>query len=386
MRCQKFILVDLSERLAAIAEPGRGGHLMSRHHAVNDDWPQSVWAWSPKVGRWQPEHGKPKQPVCVEVSTDEAPPCEAFDYWRNLAYYHFDADKRPPGGLANFKARAKALVTPGGELYLYRSSAVSGQRTPQQIRCDGGDTFNLGLVVAGVRRHRDETDGVTIAEPGELFCYDASKVSRVEWDDHRGLHLSLPRALIDSAVGKPLPPASQLIQQLNRSPLARFLRSHLSVLAREFDSLSLRERLVMFDATVDFLLNILREVLIDESDSPAMDLHALFFAAKRVIQKRMADPNLCPDTIASELCCSRSTLYRAFKAHGMTVAHYIREMRLHEARRRIATSSPGTSIASIAEKCGFYDTAYFRKLFRARFDMNPSDVRALQNGRVRSNY
>ena len=114
----------------------------------------------------------------------------------------------------------------------------------------------------------------------------------------------------------------------------------------------------MFDATVDFLLNILREVLIDESDSPAMDLHALFFAAKRVIQKRMADPNLCPDTIASELCCSRSTLYRAFKAHGMTVAHYIRgcactkqdtgsrpvlqARRSHPLRRNVAFTIPPT--------------------------------------------
>ena len=272
------------------------------------------------------------------------------------------------GGLANFKARAHALVTPGGDLYLYQSSAVAGQRTPQQIRSNGGDTISFGLVVAGIRRHRDETDGVTIAKRGELFCYDANRVSRVEWDDHRGLHLSLPWGLIDSTLGKPLPPASQLIHQLNRSPLSRFLRNHLGVLAQEFGSLSLRERLAIFDATVDFILNLLREVLTHESDSGAMDPHAYYYAAKRVIQKRLADPNLSPETIAAELGCSRSTLYRAFNAHGMTVARYVREeVRLHEARRRIATSAPGTSIASIAEKCGFYDPAYFRKLFRARF-------------------
>lgn len=275
----------------------------------------------------------------------------------------------------NFKARAYALVAPRGDLYLYESRAVSGQRTARQIRADGGDLFNFGLVLAGGRQHRDENDRVTVARPGDFFCYDATRVSRVAWQDHRGMHLSLPRTLVVASVGKPLPDPSRLIRMLKYSHLAPLLRSHFRVLAREFCSLTLSERAAMFETTVDFLLSVLREVIAQESEVSTLELRAYFTTAKRVIQEQFSDPNLTLEMVAHALHCSRSTLYRAFNAHGTTVARYIREFRLQEAKRRIAASPPGASIAAIAAECGFYDPAYFRRLFRARFDMSPSDVR-----------
>ena len=315
----------------------------------------------------------------VEVSTSAVSPGEAFEYWRTIAYYQFEADRRPPGGLANFKAQAYALIGPQGDLCLYRSSAVTGRRTAYQVRSDEGNTFNLGIVVSGRRYHRDETDGVTIAGPGQLFCYDAAKISRIAWEDHQGLHFCLPRDLVLTSVGRSLPPASELMKKLNRSSLAPFLRSHLSLLAREYESLSLSERTAMFEATVDFLLSVLREVLAGEpSSSSPTDGYAYFVAAKRVIQERHADPNLGPEAVAHALGCSRATLYRAFRANGTTVAQHIREVRLQEAMRRIAASPPGTSISAIAAECGFYDPAYFRRLFRERFEVNPSDVLGTQ--------
>lgn len=349
--------------------------MASRGQEAHGLWPPEVWAWSPGSGRWQPEHGAPRRPVSFEVSTDGVEPHEAFEYWRHIAYYYFEPDRRLPGGFDSFRARADALITPRGGLYVYESSALSGQRTARQIRCDGGDTFDLGIVLAGRRRHRDEADGVTVAGPAEFFCYDAARASRVAWDDHRGLHLNLPRAMVEATVGKRLPPASQLVQALHHSKLAPFLRSHLSVLGRELRSLSLRERAAIYEVTVDLVLTVLREALSGNSRPSEMTLGAYFTAARRVIQERLADPNLTPEIIAGVLRCSRATLYRAFRAHGMTVADYIREVRLQEARRLICESSAGASIAKIAAQCGFCDPAYFRRLFRERFGMKPSDMR-----------
>ena len=150
--------------------------------ATERRWNPSIWAWSPEVGRWQPEHGRPRQPVAVVLSTTDVEPHEAFDYWRHIAYYHFDADREPPCGRHNFKARAYALVMPDGALCLYDSRGVAGRRTSQQMRADGGDSFAFGMVLSGIRLHRDERDGVTVAGPGDFFCYDAIKVSQVQWD------------------------------------------------------------------------------------------------------------------------------------------------------------------------------------------------------------
>lgn|GEM_PF-6515870 len=168
-------------------------------------WPRSVWIWSPELGRWQPRYGRPRRTVCVEVSTSDVRPSEAFDYWRDIAYYHFDADPQPPGGRLQFRARASALMTAVGDLVLY--------------------------------------------------------------------------------------------------------------------------------------------------------------------------PNLAAKSLASLLNLSRATLYRAFHERGLTVAGYIREVRLQEAKRRLESSTPDMPVAAIAEACGFPDPNHFRRLFRERFGMSPSEVR-----------
>lgn len=194
--------------------------LKPNHLAPHRRWDRSVWAWSPEIGRWQPEHGRPKRPVCVAVSTSDVARGEAFDYWRNIAYYHFDAERQPPCGRDKFQAHAYALMTPGGDLCLYRSHGIGGRRTARQIRLDGGDSFAFGMVLSGRRLHRDEEDGVTVAGPGDFFCYDATRVSQVRWEDHMGVHLFLPRAMLEAAVGTPVPPASDLIRQVQQSRLS----------------------------------------------------------------------------------------------------------------------------------------------------------------------
>src|SRR5690606_9355941 len=93
-------------------------------------WPRTVWIWSPELGRWKPEYGRPRQPVALTVSTDDVRRGEAFDYWRDIAYYHFDARRPPTESLGRFRAQAHGLITPGGDLFLYTSSEVAGQRTP----------------------------------------------------------------------------------------------------------------------------------------------------------------------------------------------------------------------------------------------------------------
>lgn len=131
----------------------------------------------------------------------------------------------------------------------------------------------------------------------------------------------------------------------------------------------------MVQVTADLMLAVLRETFASRSEPGAAELRAYFAAAARIIHAQLSDPNLAPKTIAAALQCSRATLYRAFRAHGLTVAGYIREARLQEARRRLEQRSPGTSVAAIAAACGFPDPDHFRRLFRERFDVNPSEVR-----------
>lgn len=350
----------------------------NRNGGVERQWSESTWGWSPAMGRWSPNFGQPKGNVFFRVSTKGVAPSEAYDYWRDIAYYQFEAHRPPDKVLARFSAQATALATPRGDLFVYKSTAVSGQRTAQQIRADDGEDFSLGIVLSGSRRHRDERDEVTVAGPGGLFCYDASKASRLEWDDHSGIHLWMPRSILRSSVGD-IPSASQLIRSLEASPLASFLRSHFKVLAAKIDALSAAERAVVFDQTLEMVLMVLRQVISGPPRHEDEGRAAHFAMAQRIIAEHLSDPTLDPAKIARMLRISRATLYRAFAAHETSVAEYIREVRLREAMCRL-TAFRDVPIAKLAAECGFVDPTHFRRLFRARFGMNPSDVRELSNG------
>ena len=104
---------------------------------------------------------------------------QAYDYWRETAFYYFAADRQ----LAEAKAislRAHVLVAPRGEFRLYRSDAISGSRTQRQVSADGGDNVDLGLVLAGVRVHHDGRVEM-VARAGEFFVDDSAEPSHVRW-------------------------------------------------------------------------------------------------------------------------------------------------------------------------------------------------------------
>ena len=80
----------------------------------------------------------------------------------------------------------------------------------------------------------------------------------------------------------------------------------------------------------------------------------------------------------SDICraigCSKSTLIAAFKEEwGMTVNSYLVDVRLQEAKRLLTSSEK--SINEIAELTGFYDQAYFSKVFSAKMGQTPSEYR-----------
>lgn len=277
-----------------------------------------------------PKHGAPTQAVQFELSTAHVDPREAYDYWRDIAYYYFEADRLPVDDRRDFEAHTKIIATPTGNIYAYESGPVSGRRTFGHIRADQGDSFDLGLVLAGRRRHRDETDAVQNAMQGEFFCYDAAKPSRVEWGYHRGIHLTIPRTMIASSIGD-IPPATEIVKALATSPLAPFLQAHLRVLASTLDRLSQSERAIIFDHTVDLTLSVLRQAIQSDAHPNLITKRSYYLAAKRIIHNHFSDPNLDAIRLSEMLGCSRSTLYRAFAAEGWTVADYIKEVRLREA-------------------------------------------------------
>jgi AraC-like DNA-binding protein len=79
--------------------------------------------------------------------------------------------------------------------------------------------------------------------------------------------------------------------------------------------------------------------------------------------------NLC-DTF----CMSKFYLTKEFKkAYGVTISKYIISCRINYAKRLLRFTDK--SIDEISEVCGFYDTSYFNKQFKASEDITPFKYR-----------
>jgi len=111
-----------------------------------------------------------------------------------------------------------------------------------------------------------------------------------------------------------------------------------------------------------------------EVDSPAA--RRLTEQVRAIIDARFHQHDLGPGSIAAELDVNCDYLGRVFKlATGENIGAYLITRRLREARKLLQESQ--LNVNQIAQRVGFNDPGYFRRLFRRHFDIKPGDLRRL---------
>lgn len=355
---------------------GRVGMATSRA-VVDWDWTEDTWNWSPLNGAWRPEFGRPASCVALDVSTATLDARHAYDFWRELVFYGFSADRRPAEA-GEFSAEARALISPRAEFASFRSKGLSGGRTRAGYHGDGNADLTLGFTLAGNRRHSFGEER-HLARPGELYLYDASSPSKVEWDDHEGFYLVLRHADVAAVMGQMHMPVEELLPRLNASALLPFLRDQMFMLSKDRGALSANQREAVLNASLDMALAMLGS-LAPAGESAANGGHrrGLMAAAERYIGANIANPRLDADAIARAVGCSRATLYRAFADQGKSVAGQIRALRMIRARRLLEQSAPHVAIAGIIAACGLDDPHHFSRMFRRQFGVAPKDIKGIR--------
>ena len=93
-----------------------------------------------------------------------------------------------------------------------------------------------------------------------------------------------------------------------------------------------------------------------------------------IVNRKMSDPDMSVDVLASELGLARSQFYRKIKAlTGYSPVELVRQMRLKKARALLTTTE--MTISEIGYGVGFSSAAYFSKCFHDEFGETPSDLR-----------
>lgn len=93
---------------------------------------------------------------------------------------------------------------------------------------------------------------------------------------------------------------------------------------------------------------------------------------ERFIRANLKHPDLSPGFIATGCGISTRYLHDLFRDVNGTVSQHIRDQRLTAARDRLEASGT-VRIADVAYRFGFSDQAQFSRLFKARFDITPSE-------------
>ena len=92
------------------------------------------------------------------------------------------------------------------------------------------------------------------------------------------------------------------------------------------------------------------------------------------VRDNLSRAELSPNMIAAACNISTRYLHKLFKESDQTVSQWIKELRLQAALSDIKTQKT-TTLAEIAYRWGFNDQAHFCRLFKARFNCTPKEMR-----------
>jgi AraC-like DNA-binding protein len=102
---------------------------------------------------------------------------------------------------------------------------------------------------------------------------------------------------------------------------------------------------------------------------------------RHYIETNLGSPELSPTQIAAAHFISTRHLHGLFREKGTTVSTWIRERRLENCRRDlIEPLNAHLSVGAIAARWGFVEAAHFSRVFKAAYEMSPSELRARSLG------
>lgn len=177
-------------------------------------------------------------------------------------------------------------------------------------------------------------------------------------------------------------PADALVPVDGRAGIVAILRGVVAALAVVAEKLTRREQNAVHDALLALIAAILdagtgSSVTPAARRPPRLSARQAWGAMQCAIERSLADPDLSPTGLATELGISTRQVHRVFRQADSSFCDHIRAARL--ARCRDDLSDPdldGLSVTEIAYRWGFSDSSHFSRSFKAAFGMTAREFRS----------
>jgi len=318
---------------------------------------------------------RPASSRYFEASTAAVPARQSREFWRFSVLNRSIADFRDGRSSAPYRGSIRAFVGLRSQIRDGRGDPIILRRTAETCRRDGGDEI---LISAALHVGRElwigGPDRMARVQSGDLTVLDFAQSTTADAGEYREVNFRLARPLLAGAIGRD--PAFLHGQVLPKTPLTQMLFANLRDFANALPAMQEAERHAALEASTEFALQTLDFVVRGFEFGDGAPPARLFEAAERVIDRNLGLSRLSPDWLARKFGCSRSAVYRLFRARGCSVMEFVTEKRLTKAFASLADSDNRLTIADIALSCGFDDPSSFSRMFRRRFGCSPRELRA----------
>jgi AraC-like DNA-binding protein len=277
--------------------------------------------------------------------------------------------------LTDAAARLDATLwaLPGLGLSAVTCSSFRLWRTRDQV---DSDDLVLNVTLAGERNHRQRGREAKIVEGEAVLATCADVADTTVSPGTRFVSFRIPRDALAPMVGDP---EAGLCRPIPRDTAAlRLLASYAETL-RYAPALATPELRHLVTTYICDLAALAIGATRDAAEiARGRGVRAARLAAvKTDILANIVQPGLTIDAVALRQGISPVYVRKLLDGDGTTFTEFILTRRLSRAHRMLGDPRfAGRTISAIAFDAGFADLSYFNRVFRRRYGLTPSDVRA----------
>ncbi len=300
---------------------------------------------------------------------------QRFEAWRHAMGSLIDV--HPVGAADAFQGAVRAYAVPlDGAAHSCivfsdcRSSGVELDRNSARIGRDGLGHYVFQVLSTGGASRQQVRGRDCHTGPGGLVALDMRQPFHITRADYHALALFVPRCVVEAQVPDPELLHGQVVPA--HAPLAGLARDYLRLLAQRVASLPAQQLQAALQAALQLVLAAFDAGAQGDGARHPRRADALLDKARACIDAHLERPELDADFLATQLCVSRSALYRLFAPYGGVMA-YLRARRLRHALVALQQRRGGT-VTSLAHDLGFGSASDFSRAFRRRYGTSPSQM------------
>jgi AraC-like DNA-binding protein len=314
------------------------------------------------------------------IDTERLPSADRFPSWqemmcRTMMPFVVRTDRERA-----FAAKTRAVDLAGVKLTLFTHPSLVVCRTPRSIRDWDPEVYQLSISYTGNAEVTQDRRTAELEPCDMTLCSSSRPFEMRTWGDHSGSMVLLPRDRLPLRDKQLQPLIGERMSA--GTGLGALVRQYVHELVSSADRYQSREAIRLATLATDMIAAALAHQL-DEDDALPPPTHqaALFAQIQAYIHQHLADPS--PQTTAAAHHISTRFLHKLFAANGLTVAGWIRALRLQRVCRDLADPDLATrKIHTLATGWGFEGgAAHFSRVFKDAYGMSPRDFREQALGR-----